>query len=191
MDYSIINKLYPTAEKRWDFIKKCALSFNLGIDSVSHITGLDEKNVFSLFIDDGDMYRLFTCVTTDQTVALSKFNIFLTNLVQAYIVKKDKNATLELLRSLTKEERDASALIAKLKSTTGPKTYTDEDILIALRYQLKHYLFATNIEKIFGFDAKWYGRKVMSLENSYPDLVAEYVKLNENLSLLRDTHVGR
>ncbi len=178
VDVSVINKIYPSIDKRYRFIACCALTFGIRLQKLSEIFGIEEemlkKNLNTYAAKQYDsLCRLFNHGMTMQDDAEARFREYFSKLYKAFENRgKNPHKVSDLLSVLS----DKKALDFKKRHQTS-KTITDEDVYVLLKFQVKYLLGPSGMSQIFDIDRTAYSRRVRKLEDKYPELVADFEDL--------------
>ena len=173
MDLKILYRMYPIKDKRNMFIARCALTFGLNLDALSMLLGKSTEEVYRTYTNLGsnlDFYidRLFLYCYKRQDIAISEFNDFFSRLTDRFL-ERDKEGLIEIL----KEIGDSEVLKLK-KEPNEQRRYSDEEIAMMLKYQLKYFLNATQTANFFGILPSTYSSRVRALKDKYPELLVGY-----------------
>ena len=175
VDISVINKMYPSIDKRYRFIACCALTFGIRLQKLSEIFGIEEellKNNLNTYAANqfDSLCRLFYHGMTRQDVAETRFREYLSKLCKAFENRgKDKEKISELLSVIS----DKKALEFK-KNHQPSQNMTDEEIFVLLKFQIKYLLGPTGMSQLFDIDRNAYSRRVRKLGDKFPELVAYF-----------------
>lgn len=178
VDTTILEKMYPTEERRYHFIARCILNFKFTIDTACSIfkiekNELDRKLEFhESKVSQSLNYHLFHS-PFDQDSAKSEFITYFNKLKQAYL-----NRDIEAFKKQVQELNDSDAIKIKKEHEKNHRR-SDEEILIILNYQLKYAISSTAIEKIFSIKRAMYKDRVEALADRYPLLVSNFHYLSD------------
>lgn len=168
----MLERMFPTKEKRMNFMANCALTFGLRIDGLAEVMGEDKDELYKDYTSKSVYFTsldfLFNHGFVAQEEALNNVVDFITRLSNAYL-NKDK----ELIHEILKELSDKKALDFRSKHVSGEKI-SDEEILAVLKYQLKYGLTDKAVVEIFKISKAKYSGRVHQLEDRYPKLVSYY-----------------
>lgn len=177
MNLTYLYQLFPNPQKRTRFIKNCALTFGLSLETLSKLLKKDPKKIYIEFIYE-DCYMaeplnvLFRMGSTVQEEAQAAFLNFFDNLVKA-AKSKDK----EQINKVLEVTKDTEAMKIKSRTTKGTINLTDAEILTILKYQMKYLLSVKKIEVIFKVHHKAYVARVLELKPMNHDLVSQFEAL--------------
>ena len=175
---SQLYQMFPTRQKRINFLTNCILTFGLRLETLSHLLGKDVE-ILAKEIESGN--QLYTYISNvfkhgmkNQQEAVMEFESFFERLKVASLTK-DKNKITVVLEEISDKE---AKKIAK-RDLSKLQILTDEEILTILKYQIKYMLSAMQIETIFHIENSNYARRVRKLQEKYPKLVSDFDYLSD------------
>lgn len=175
VDIHIIEKIFPSENKRYRFIGSCALTFGIRLEKLSEIFDIPmnelEKKLYMYFPQQYEsLNRLFKHGMASQDTAEEEFRSYIDDLYVALKNQKDNvSRAIELLDFVS----DKKAMEFKVRHQLQ-RIMSDEDILILLRYQLKHNYDVNTMSQIFDMERRTYTKRVRKLEEKYPKLVSQF-----------------
>ena len=165
--------MFPTRQKRINFLTNCILTFGLRLETLSHLLGKDVE-ILAKEIESGN--QLYTYISNvfkhgmkHQQEAVMEFESFFERLKVASLTK-DKNKITIVLEEISDKE---AKKIAK-RDLSKLQILTDEEILTILKYQIKYMLSVTQTADIFKLDRHRYAKRVRKLEDDYTNLVSDF-----------------
>ncbi len=169
-----LNQMFPSEEKRYRFIAKCALTFGVRLDELSTILEIDKDELYrkvQIYYPEKrtSLDLLFKHGMKKQSQAKGKFIIYCDKLYLA-CKKNDKQSIKELLEILN----DSKAMEVKLKHERFNEILKDSDIITILLFQIKYMMSPTIVGEFFGIDRTGYSNRVRKLEDKYPELVSDF-----------------
>lgn len=169
-----LNQMFPSDEKRYRFIAKCALTFGVRLDELSEILEIDKDELYRKMQNfypekSSSLDLLFKYGMKKQNQAKGKFLIYCDKLYLA-CKKHDKQRIKELLEILN----DNKAIEIKLKHKRSNEVLKDSDIIAILLFQIKYMMSPSNVGEFFGIDRNGYSKRVRKLADEYPDLVSDF-----------------
>lgn len=183
--YKLLFKMYPTREKRLNFMAKSALAFSLSVDTIAYILGEDKDVIYKELIDSKYgtfLHFLFSFPYYPKEIELANFNIYFERLKMAYL-NNDKELCANILGELDQVDKDA--LEVKKKRIPG-SPYKEEDIIAILKYQIKYWLSKNKIAYIFEISNHSFIDAIKALEGKYPELLSHYYYMSDCLSSYRN-----
>lgn len=180
MNLTYLYQLFPNSQKRTHFIKNCALTFGLSLETLSKLLKKDPKKLFVELVYE-DVYLsesvnvLFRIGATFQEDAETAFLNFFEDLVKA-AKSKDK----EHINQVLEITKDTEAMKIKARATKGTINLTEEEILTILKYQMKYLLSVQKIEAIFKIHHKAYVARVLDLKSTNHALVSQFEALRQS-----------
>lgn len=170
----MLERMYPTWQKRLDFMARCALTFGLRLDSLATIMGEDAQKLRNSFIQQTryscNLSYLFDHGYVLADEAMANFKEFFARLGNAFL-NKDKEEMVKILNEVG--DKKAMELRKKIQENPGSKL-SEEDLLVMLNYQLKYFLPSEATANFFGINRSNYIRRVLKLEDKYPKLLSNY-----------------
>lgn len=136
-----INKMFPSIEKRLDFLSLVTLEYGLSLDSLEELLGVDKETLYQELVKNNmkynsPLYRRFSSPAINQEEARRKFKEYIKELTYACI-DKDVEKIRTLLREVS--DKDINEFVAR--KVKGQKI-EDEEMLMILKYQIKYQLNA-------------------------------------------------
>lgn len=177
-DPKLLEKIYPTFEKRYAFLSKCVLVFGLNLDALSELLQIDGKTLYNNFLKcnlrniNSVTFVLYHGFQTKEK-SQERFREFFASLSTA-IMKKDMNKAQELINTLG----DTKAINVKAKHAKK-ENLTNEDILVILKYQLKYCCSTETVCSSFKMSKNNYIKRVMELEDQYPEYINNFYYLED------------
>ena len=168
---SQLYQMFPTRQKRINFLTNCILTFGLRLETLSHLLGKEIESGNQLYIY---ISNVFKHGMKHQQKAVMEFESFFERLKVASLTK-DKNKITIVLEEISDKE---AKKIAK-RDLSKLQILTDEEILTILKYQIKYMLSAMQIETIFHIENSNYARRVRKLQEKYPKLVSDFDYLSD------------
>lgn len=172
----MLERMFPTKEKRMNFMANCALTFGLKLEGLSEVMGEDKGKLYSEFyksVYSDCLIFLFNHGFVIQEEAMANFKDFFTRLTDAYL-----NKDTELIHEVLLEISDKKAMDFRAKHVSGGKI-SDEEILTILDYQLKYGLPTTVVTQHFKINRNNYYQRVVALEEKYPKQVSNYYYVSD------------
>lgn len=173
----MLERMFPTREKRMNFMANCALTFGLRIDGLSEVMGEDKDKLYNDYVNKSVYGRplefLFNHGFVIQEEAMNNFVDFFTRLTNAYL-----NKDVELIHEVLLEISDKKALDFRAKHAKGG-IISDEEILTIVEYQLKYGLPTNVVTQHFKISRSNYCQRVVALEDKYPKQVSNYYYVSD------------
>lgn len=176
VDMKVLSKMYPSEDKRYRFIARCALTFGLRSEALSELFGIDKKEIEEKTLRYlGEKYTnivlLYRHGMKEQNKAKREFMTYFGRLYQACLnsPKDDKQPIIAILEELSDKK-----VKFVLEKRMNNKILTDEDIAVLARYQVKYMMGPSELTRTFGLERNSYSRRVRNLEGKYPELVSEF-----------------
>lgn len=170
---SQLYQMFPTRQKRTSFLTNCILTFGLRLNTLSYLLGKDVDTLAKEIQSGNSMYTFVSNVSNhgmkNQREALIEFEDFFERLKVASLTN-DKNKISVVLEEISDKEAKKIAQ----RDLSKVKQFTEEEILILLKYQIKYMLSAMQMETIFHIENSNYARKVRKLQDKYPKLVSYF-----------------
>lgn len=169
-----LNKFFPTKEKRMRFIRECIFTFGLRLNSVARILQLDPDEAKRAILENSngfynEILRVFDHSLILEDEAMNNFKTYFNRLVWTVKNKSQKDVSLVL------GELSDNAIKNLKRKENVP--YTDEQIVIILKFQLKYLLSSTKVSEMVNISAHRYANRVRALQDKYPELVAYFEDL--------------
>lgn len=175
---SQLYQMFPTRQKRINFLTNCILTFGLRLETLSYLLGKDVEILVKEIESGNQLYTYISNVfkhgMKHQQEAVMEFESFFERLKVASLTK-DKNKITVILEEISDKE---AKKIAK-RDLSKLQILTDEEILTILKYQIKYMLSAMQIETIFHIENSNYARRVRKLQEKYPKLVSDFDYLSD------------
>ena len=175
---SQLYQMFPTRQKRINFLTNCILTFGLRLETLSYLLGKDVEILVKEIESGNQLYTYISNVfkhgMKHQQEAVMEFESFFERLKVASLTK-DKNKITIVLEEISDKE---AKKIAK-RDLSKLQILTDEEILTILKYQIKYMLSAMQIETIFHIENSNYARRVRKLQEKYPKLVSDFDYLSD------------
>ena len=168
-----IKRLFPKDEKRLIFLSECALTFQLSLDTLEEILGIDKNELYDKMIKNNIRFNMYLRMMFDhysesQDVAKSKFYLFFKELCEA-VIAKDKDKQTKVLSEIYDTE------INEFRKKHKPGMIISENEMVALiKYQIKYSLTVTRMAELFGLRKETYMAKASEILPKYPDLKSKY-----------------
>ena len=168
-----LEKLFPTEEVRKRFITMAILEFQLSVDDLESLLGIDKKNLYDEFASyNGNVspivWHNFEFNHELPGVAKERFLTYLNRLQRAIRYGNEK-----LAKSILEELYDKE--IVKFKQTHKPgDPIADEEILAIVKYQIKYSLSTTKLGEILGINRNSYAKRLQKILVNYPELERKY-----------------
>lgn len=169
-----LNKFFPTKEKRIRFVRECIFTFGLRLNSVARILQLDPDEAKRVVLENSngfynEILRVFDHSLILEDEAMNNFKTYFNRLVWTVKNKSQKDVSLVL------GELSDNAIKNLKRKENVP--YTDEQIVIILKFQLKYLLSSTKVSEMVNISAHRYANRVRALQDKYPELVAYFEDL--------------
>ena len=161
--------LFPTREVRKRFLTMAILEFQLSVDDLESLLGIDKKNLYDEFASyNGNVSSIvwnnFEFNHELPGVAKERFLAYLNRLQRAIIYGNEK-----LAKSILEELYDKE--IVKFKQMHKPRDpITDEEMLAIVKYQIKYSLSTTKLGEILGINRISYAKRLQKILVDYPEL---------------------
>lgn len=168
-----INKMFPSIEKRLDFLSLVTLEYGLSLDFLEELLGVDKETLYQELVKNNmkynsPLYRRFSSPAINQEEARRKFKEYIKELTYACI-DKDVEKIRTLLREVS--DKDINEFVAR--KVKGQKI-EDEEMLMILKYQIKYQLNAKELCAKINMNYASYKRRVLVIIEKYPEYQAEY-----------------
>ena len=175
-----LEKLFPTEEVRKRFITMAILEFQLSMDDLEYLLGIDKKTLYDEYVyGNGNIgetvKKEFDFNSELPGVAKERFLTYLNRLQRAIKYGNEK-----LAKSILEELYDKEIVKFKRNHKPGDRI-SDEEILAMVKYQIKYLLSTNQLGKILNIDRSNYSKRLQSLFPNYPDLQKKYDLLTNML----------
>ena len=175
-----LEKLFPTEEVRKRFITMAILEFQLSMDDLEFLLGIDKKTLYDEYVyGNGNIgetvKKEFDFNSELPGVAKERFITYFNRLLRAIKYGNEK-----LAKSILEELYDREIVRFKRNHKPGDRI-SDEEILAMVKYQIKYLLSTNQLGKILNIDKSNYSKRLQSLFLNYPDLQKKYDLLTNML----------
>lgn len=175
-----LEKMFPTEEVRKRFITMAILEFQLSVDDLEDLLGIDKKIIYEEFVYGNgnigeNVKKGFDFYGELPGVAKERFLVYFNRLQRAIKYGNEK-----LAKSILEELYDKEIVKFKRNHESGERI-SDEEILTIVKYQIKYLLSNSQLEKILNISRKNYSLRLQKLLPNYPDLQKKYVLLKNML----------
>lgn len=175
-----LEKLFPTEEVRKRFITMAILEFQLSMDDLEYLLGIDKKTLYDEYVyGNGNIgetvKKEFDFNSELPGVAKERFITYFNRLLRAIKYGNEK-----LAKSILEELYDKEIVKFKRNHKPGDRI-SDEEILAMVKYQIKYLLSTNQLGKILNIDRSNYSKRLQSLFPNYPDLQKKYDLLTNML----------
>lgn len=183
---NILQKLYPNRKKLISFLASCTITFGLRLDYLSRILNkqpnflYDEFMASDIKVKDSLTFHFFHGFVAEEE-AIENFLDFLERLAYASL-SHDREKILNVLSEIG----DIEVINFKKNHKPGASV-SDYELIILLKYQLKHGVSHFAIADYFGINPTTYNVRILGLEKEYPKLVSYYIFVED----YRETSRGR
>ncbi len=165
--------MFPNDLKRKQIISLCVLTYQLSVESLEELLGIDKETLYnSLTNANGNLGShvdfVFRHYCETQDVAKEKFIKFYERLLRAFKYRNKK-----LFIAILSEIDDSQYINFKNNHKLG-SSYTDEEILMIVKYQIKYSLTLQSLLYTFHISRKVYSRRLKEIFPNYPDLQTKY-----------------
>lgn len=173
--YKVICYQFPTREKRFKFLGKCALTFGLRKETLVSILGLEEEELIKEILKhNSDVYlplkKVLSYGVLRQDIAMNSFTSYILELSNANKIE-DKEKRYEELKKLRDVLSD-KAFIETMKKRVNVKThFTEEEMVAIMKYQVKYMIGIKELEDYYGISHTYYAKNYGALKEKYPLLV--------------------
>ena len=165
--------MFPNDLKRKQIISLCALTFQLSVESLEELLGIDKEILYNnLAVANGNLGShidfIFKHYCETQDVAKEKFIKFYERLLRAFRYRNKK-----LFIAILSEIDDSYVVNLKNNHKLG-SSYTDEEILMIVKYQIKYSLTMQSLLNTFHISKKVYTARLKEILPNYPDLQTKF-----------------
>ena len=165
--------MFPNDLKRKQIISLCALTFQLSVESLEELLGIDKEILYNnLAVANGNLGShidfIFKHYCEIQDVAKEKFIKFYERLLRAFRYRNKK-----LFIAILSEIDDSQFVNFKNNHKLG-SSYTDEEILMIVKYQIKYSLTMQSLLNTFHISKKVYTARLKEILPNYPDLQTKF-----------------
>ena len=168
-----LEKLFPTEEVRKRFITMAILEFQLSVDDLEDLLGIDKKIIYEEFVYGNrnigeNVKKEFDFYGELPGVAKERFLTYLNRLQRAIKYGNEK-----LAKSILEELYDKEIVKFKRNHEFGERI-SDEEILAMVKYQIKYSLTMQSLLNTFHINKKVYSRRLKEILPNYPDLQTKF-----------------
>ena len=175
-----LEKMFPTEEVRKRFITMAILEFQLSMDDLEYLLGIDKKTLYDEYVyGNGNIgetvKKEFDFNSELPGVAKERFLTYLNRLQRAIKYGNEK-----LAKSILEELYDKEIVKFKRNHEFGERI-SDEEILAMVKYQIKYLLSNNQLGKILNISKRNYSVRLQKLLPNYPDLQKKHDLLTNML----------
>ena len=155
VDQNLLREWYPMPSRRSNFIANCALTFGLQLETLAVIFGKTEWEMRNYLLKAdcvSSLNRLFYSGVINQEEAIANFNQFYTKLTDAY-----NNG--QKVKDILAEIYDYKVYEFKKNHKAGQSLST-ENIMMLMKYQVKHLISTKEMGLLFNFNPGHYRRQI-------------------------------
>lgn len=165
--------MFPNGPKRKQIVSLCVLAFQLSLETLEELLGIDKEILYNnLAVANGNLGShidfIFKHYCETQDVAKEKFIKFYERLLRAFRYRNKK-----LFIAILSEIDDSCVVNLKNNHKLG-SSYTDEEILMIVKYQIKYSLTIQSLLNTFHISKKVYSRRLKEILPNYPDLQMKF-----------------
>ena len=165
--------MFPNGPKRKQFVSLCVLTFQLSLETLEELLGIDKEILYNnLAVANGNLGShidfIFKHYCETQDVAKEKFIKFYERLLRAFRYRNKK-----LFIAILSEIDDSYVVNLKNNHKLG-SSYTDEEILMIVKYQIKYSLTMQSLLNTFHISKKVYTARLKEILPNYPDLQTKF-----------------
>ena len=165
--------MFPNGPKRKQIVSLCVLTFQLSLETLEELLGIDKEILYNnLAVANGNLGShidfIFKHYCETQDVAKEKFIKFYERLLRAFRYRNKK-----LFIAILSEIDDSYVVNLKNNHKLG-SSYTDEEILMIVKYQIKYSLTMQSLLNTFHISKKVYTARLKEILPNYPDLQTKF-----------------
>lgn len=165
--------MFPNGPKRKQIVSLCVLTFQLSLETLEELLGIDKEILYNnLVVANGNLGShidfIFKHYCETQDVAKEKFIKFYERLLRAFRYRNKK-----LFIAILSEIDDSCVVNLKNNHKLG-SSYTDEEILMIVKYQIKYSLTIQSLLNTFHISKKVYTARLKEILPNYPDLQTKF-----------------
>lgn len=165
--------MFPNGPKRKQIVSLCVLTFQLSLETLEELLGIDKEILYNNLAVANDNLGshidfIFKHYCETQDVAKEKFIKFYERLLRAFRYRNKK-----LFIAILSEIDDSYVVNLKNNHKLG-SSYTDEEILMIVKYQIKYSLTMQSLLNTFHISKKVYTARLKEILPNYPDLQTKF-----------------
>lgn len=165
--------MFPNGPKRKQIVSLCVITFQLSLETLEELLGIDKEILYNnLAVANGNLGShidfIFKHYCETQDVAKEKFIKFYERLLRAFRYRNKK-----LFIAILSEIDDSYVVNLKNNHKLG-SSYTDEEILMIVKYQIKYSLTMQSLLNTFHISKKVYTARLKEILPNYSDLQTKF-----------------